>query len=106
MQIEDIDVGKVKELISDMDDDEIEDIIAKINRFNYKLNMDASKNMKRLGVMCLAFVCLDSLLCLLLEKINVFFVGAIVVCSLTAIYDFFKSSKFRKQAEEYKENSL
>ena len=103
MQIEDIDVGKIKEMIADMDDDEIEEIIAKIDNFNYKLNMNASKNMKRLGVMCLAFVCLDCLLCLVLEKINVFFVGAIIVCSLTAIFNFHKSSKFRKQAEEYKE---
>ena len=102
MQIEDIDVGKVKELISEMDDDEIEEIIAKIDSFNYKLNMNASKNMKRLGITCLAFVCLDSLLCLILEKINVFFVGAIIVCSLTAIFDFHKSSQFYKKAQEYK----
>lgn len=104
MKVEDIDVGKIKEMIAGMDDEEIEEIIAKIDNFNYKLNMDSSKHMRHLGIMCLLFVCLDVLLCLILERISVFIIGSIVVCSLTAIFDFHKSSKYRKQAEEYKLN--
>ena len=103
MQIEEIDESKIKEMIAEMDDDDIEEIIGRIEKFNYNLNIKCRKRMKRTGFLCLMCFFINVLLCLIYEKITVFSVISMIICLFCALFDFRQSAKYEKRAQEYKE---
>lgn len=75
------------------------------NETLWRLNMDASRKMKKLGFFCLAFCAVDILLSVLVSKLSLFTVIAVLICAATAIFDFQQSVKFARVAREYKQQS-
>ena len=68
----------------------------------WRVNMDASKRMRRLGFVCLGFIAVDLAISVLMATISPFVILAVSVCFFTAIYDFRQSNKFAREAERYK----
>lgn len=73
--------------------------------FNEKIRqyrIDASKRMKRLGIICLLVVLLDIMVALFVTRFSIPIIFSITVCFLTAIFDFYKSAMFAKEAKKNK----
>lgn len=84
-------------------DDQILEQIEKINNEKlWAINNKASKHMKRLGIACLFVILIDVLLATLVTRFSFPMIFSITVCSLTAVFDFYKSKSFAKEARKYK----
>ena len=102
MKIEEIDEEKIYEIISRMNESQLEDLVNHINKMTYDINLKSSKRMKRLGVMCLMLIGLNVIMWFYFSRINIFSFISVGVCLFTAIFDFHKSAEFAKKAKEYK----
>ena len=102
MKIEEIDEEKIYEMISHMDETQLEELSVHINKTTYDYNLKGSKRMKRLGVMCLMLISLNIIMWFYFSRINIFSFISVGVCLFTAIFDFHKSAEFAKKAKEYK----
>ena len=84
-------------------DEEIFQLVAKINNEKlWEINHKASKKMKRLGIACLSLILLDILIATFVTRFSFPMIFSIAVCSLTAVFDFYKSKSFAKEAHKYK----
>ena len=80
-------------------DDQILKQVEKINSEKlWKINNNASKQMKRLGVACLSLVLVDVLLAIFVTRFSFLKIMSITVCFLTAIFNFKKSKAFAKKS--------
>lgn len=84
-------------------DDQILEQVEKINNEKlWEINHKASKQMKRLGIACLSLILLDILIATFVTRFSFPMIFSITVCSLTAVFDFYKSKSFAKEARKYK----
>jgi len=84
-------------------DEEILEQVEKINNEKlWEINYKASKQMKRLGIACLSLILLDILIATFVTRFSLPMIFSITVCSLTAVFDFYKSKSFAKEAHKYK----
>lgn len=67
----------------------------------WQINSKASKQMKRLGIMCCMLILLDIAIALLVTRFSIFMLISISVCFITAIFDFYKSRYYAIEAEKH-----
>lgn len=75
----------------------------KMNETLWRMNIDASKRMKKLGFFSLAFCAVDLLLSVLVSRLSLLTVIAVLICFATAFFDFQQSVKFARVAKKYKQ---
>lgn len=60
----------------------------------------SSKTMMMMGIVCLFVIVADIIIAVFSRKMTIFVIFAVVCCSATAVYDFYKAAKFAQQAKE------
>ena len=84
-------------------DEQILEQVEKINNEKlWEINHNASKQMKRLGIACLSFILFDVLIATFVTRFSFPMIFSITVCSLTAVFDFYKSKSFAREAQKHK----
>ena len=82
--------------------DEMEQLTERQKELTHIAISNASKSLKRLGIICLLVVIIDILVCIIISKVSVWMIISMLTCMGAAIFDFHKSAKLARQAQEYK----